>query len=183
MKYKDFPKHDLRRCFTVLLAIERLGERATAHYLSLELECTRAEVLRAIDVAREQLGMQLVKIGSSFRIDAWGVLNRDAVLDAFKAAPARESEAAALGTLVDAIKARRDPSSHGEADLFRFTAQLLKTRYPVQARLLDSAARSYFSRNRVKPRSFPQMVSDGLVTDVPRFRHSLENRLEGIKVW
>jgi len=109
MKYKDFPKHDLRRCFTVLLAIERLGEKATAHYISLELECSRAEVLRAIDVAREQLRMELVKIGSSFRIDDWGVLDRDAVQEAVGAAPARQTEAAMLGQLVDAIEAGRDP--------------------------------------------------------------------------
>jgi len=185
MKYKEFPKHDLRRCFTVLLTIERLGERATAHYISLELECTRAEVLRAIDVAREQLRIQIVKIGSSFRIDDWGVLNRDAVLAALNvnAVPARETEDSLLGDLVEAIKAGRNPSSHGQADLFRFTAQLLKTRYPVQARMLDSAARSYFDVHRVKSRSFPQMVSDGLVADVPRFRHLIENRLEGVKVW
>lgn len=43
MKYKDFPKPDLRRCFAVLLTIERLGEKATVHYVALELECTRAE--------------------------------------------------------------------------------------------------------------------------------------------
>jgi len=185
MKYKEFPKHDLRRCVAVLLTIERLGEMATAHYISLELECTRAEVLRAIDVAREQLRMQLVKIGSSFRIDDWGVLNRDAVVEALNAnaAPARETEDSLLGDLVEAIKAGRKPSSHGQADLFRFTAQLLKTRYPSQAKMLDSAARSYFDTNRVKPRSFPQMVSDGMIADIPRFRHSLENRLEGIKVW
>ena len=174
---------DLRRCFTVLFAIERLGEKATAHYISLELECSRAEVLRAIDVAREQLRMELVKIGSSFRIDDWGVLDRDAVQEAVREAPARQTEAAMLGKLVDAIKAGRNPSTHGEADLFRVTAQLLKTRYPVQAKMLDSAARSYFCTNRVKPRSFPQMVSDGLVTDVPRFRHAIENRLKGIRVW
>lgn len=183
MRYKDFPKHDLRRCFTVLLTIERLGEKATAHYISLELGCTRAEVLRAIDVAREQLRMQLVKIASSYRIDAWGVLSRDAVIAAFSAAPARESEDSVLGSLVDAIRAERSPSSHREADLFRFAAQLLKTRYPIQAKVLDSAARLYFDANRVKARSFPQMVSEGLVADVPRFRHAIENRLEGIKIW
>jgi len=183
MKYKDFPKHDLRRCFTVLLTIERLGGKATAHYISLELECTRAEVLRAIEVAREQFRVHLVKIGSSFRIDDWGVLNRNAVRAMFDAAPAREAEDSLLGSLVDAIRAGRSPSSHGEADLFRFAAQLLKTRYPAQAKTLDSAARLYFDANRVKPRSFPQMVTDGLVTDVPRFRHAIENRLEGIRTW
>ena len=183
MRYKDFPKHDLRRCFSVLLTIERLGEMATAHYISLELECTRAEVLRAIEVARDQLHMQIVKIGSSFRIDDWGVIDRDAVLQAFRNVPPRETEDSRLGTLVDAIKSGRRPSSHGEADLFRFTAQLLKTRFPIQAKTLDSAAHSYFDTNRVKPRSFPQMVSDGLVSDVPRFRHAIENRLEGIKAW
>ncbi len=183
MKYKEFPKHDLRRCFTVLLTIERLGEKATAHYISLELECTRAEVLRAIDVGREQLRMQLVKIGSSYRIDDWGVLSRDAVIAAFSVPPARETEDSVLGSLVDAIRTKRTPSSNGEADLFRFTAQLLKTRYPIQAKALDSTARTYFEANRIKPRSFPQMVSDGLIADVPRFRHAIENRLEGTKIW
>lgn len=183
MKYKDFPKHDLRRCFTVLLTIERLGEKATAHYISLALECTRAEVLRAIDVAREQLRMQLVKIGSSYRIDDWGVLSRNAVMAAFSADPARETEDSLLGSLVDAIKVARGPASHGEADMFRFAAQLLKTRYPKQAKKLDCAARLYFDANRIKPRPFPQLVTDGLVTDVPRFRHAIENRLEGIKIW
>ncbi len=183
MRYKDFPKHDLRRCFTVLLTIERLGEKATAHYISLELECTRAEVLRAIEVAREQFRLQLVKIGSSYRIDDWGALNCNAVQSIFDPAPARETEDSMLDSLVDAIKAERNPSSHGEADLFRFAAQLLKTRYPRQSKTLDSSARLYFEAKRVKSRSFPQMVSDGLVADVPRFRHAIENRLEGIRIW
>ncbi|WP_028103111.1 hypothetical protein [Pseudoduganella violaceinigra] len=180
MKYKDFPKHDLRRCFSVLLTIEQLGEKATAHYASLALECTRAEVLRAIDLAREQLRMRFEKIGSSYRIDDWGVVNRNAVMADLRASPARETEDSMLGALIDAIRAERSPSSHGEADLFRFAAQLLKTRYPMHAKTLDSAARSYFDKTRVKPRSFPQMVSDGLVTDVARFRHAIENRLEHV---
>ncbi|WP_374585717.1 hypothetical protein [Pseudoduganella sp.] len=141
MKYKDFPKHDLRRCFTVLIAIERLGERATAHYLSLELECTRAEVIRAIEVARTQLQAQVVKIGSSYRIDGWGVLDRRAVMASVKPPSARELEDARLASLVDAISTGRPPSSNSEADLFRLTAQLLKTRFPVQAMTLDTAAR------------------------------------------
>lgn len=183
MKYKDFPKHDLRRCFTVLVTIERLGERATAHYISQELDCSRAEVLRAIDVARDQLGMLLAKIGSSFRIDNWGVLDRIAVSTALAPVRAREKEDIQLGLLIDAIRVKRSPSSHREADLFRFTAQLLKTRYPSEAATLDSAARSYFAAHNVKPRPFPQVVSDGLVSDVPRFRHSIENRMAGITTW
>ena len=183
MRYKDFPKHDLRRCFTVLMAIERLGERATAHYISGELECTRAEVMRAIDVARVQLQAQVVKIGSSYRIDHWGVLDRRAVAAAMQPTSAREVEDARLGSLVDAISTGRPPSSNSEADLFRLTAQLLKTRFPVQAMTLDTAARDYFAIHKVKPRPFPQMVSDGLVRDVPRFRHAIENRCAGVKTW
>lgn len=183
MKYKDFPKHDLRRCFTVLMAIERLGERATAHYISLELECTRAEVMRAIDVTRDQLHAQVVKIGSSYRIDDWGVLDRVAVMASMKPRSARESEDARLTSLLDAINTKRDPSSNSEADLFRLTAQLLKTRFPAQATTLDTAARNYFAQNKVKPRPFPQMVDDGLIKDVPRFRHAIENRCAGVKTW
>lgn len=183
MKYKDYPKHDLRRCFTVLMAIEQLGQRATAHYLSLELECTRAEVIRAIEVARTQLLAQVIKIGSSYRIDEWGVLDRAAVIVAMKPAAARELEDARLGSLVDAISTGRPPSSNSEADLFRLTAQLLRTRFPAQATTLDTAARDYFAAHKVKPRPFPQMVSDGLVRDVPRFRHAIENRCAGVKTW
>lgn len=183
MKYKDFPKHDLRRCFTVLMTIERLGERATAHYVSLELECTRAEVIRAIDVARTQLQAQVAKIGSSYRMDDWGVLDRAAVMASMKPVAARESEDARLGSLMDAISTGRAPSSHCEADMFRLTAQLLKTRYPAQSMTLDAAARHYFATNKVKPRPFPQMVSDGLIQDVPRFRHAIENRCAGVRTW
>lgn len=183
MKYKDFPKHDLRRCFTVLLTIERLGERATAHFLALELACSRAEVIRAIEVARAQLHVQVAKIGSSYRIDEWGVLDRSAVEASMTSVPARESEDARLGVLLDASTTQRDPASNGEADLFRFTAQLLKTRFPAQAAALDAAACRYFAQNKIKPRPFPQVVSDGLVQDVARFRHALENRFAGVRTW
>lgn len=183
MKYKDFPKHDLRRCFTVLMAIERLGERATAHYISLDLECTRAEVMRAVDVARGQLGVQVIKIGASYRIDDWGVLDYQAMKAFVKPVSAREIEDARLASLVEAISTKRRPSSNSEAALFRLTAQLLKTRFPEQATTLDLAARRYFAEKGIKPRPFPQMVSDGLVRDLPRFRHAIENRCAGVKTW
>lgn len=183
MKYKDFPKHDLRRCFTVLLTIERLGERATAHFLALELACSRAEVIRAIEVARTQLQVQVTKIGSSYRVDDWGVLDRSAVEASMTPVSARDSEDVRLGLLLDASASQRDPASNGEADLFRFTAQLLKTRFPVQAATLNAAACRYFAEKKIKPRPFPQVVSDGLVQDVARFRHALESRFSGVRTW
>src|SRR4051812_35674025 len=79
MEYKDFPKHDLRRVLAVLLAIERVGEGATLHYLSLDLSCTRAEVSRAIVTAHRQLMVEIEKSGSVHRIKSWGLLDKDAV--------------------------------------------------------------------------------------------------------
>lgn len=96
---------------------------------------------------------------------------------------AREKEAMLLQSLVDAVRTRRPPDSHHEADVFRFAAQLIKTRYPNESALLDSAAKRYFSESEMSPRPFTQVVSDGLVSDVPRLRHAIENGLAGIVTW
>jgi hypothetical protein len=202
MKYKDFPKHDLRRCLSVVLSIEKLGIKASVHYLALSLECTRAEVIRSISLAQHQLMMEIVKIGPVYRIDSWGLLSREAVagLQQFDAnvvlsshmgagskgeatMSARDTEARLLKSLVQAAKTNRLPGSNQEADVFRFAAQLLKTRHPNEAGALDSAARRYFSKQKVLPRTFPQVVADGLVGDVPRLRHAMENGFAGISTW
>lgn len=203
MKYKDFPKHDLRRCLSVVLSIEKLGLTASVHYISLSLECTRAEVIRSIALAQHQFMMDIVKIGPIYRIDSWGILSREAVLTALKqfdssdaislpthvgrrgeaAMSARETEAQLLKSLVQAAKTKKLPGSNQEADVFRFAAQLLKTRHPHEADTLNTAATLYFSQHKVKPRSFPQVVSDGLVSDVPRLRHAIENGFAGINTW
>jgi hypothetical protein len=203
MKYKDFPKHDLRRCLSVLLSIEKLGLKASVHYVSLLLECTRAEVIRSISLAQHQLMMNIVKIGPVYRIDSWGILSREAVLTGLQqfdssgalSSPmgavkkgeatmsARETEAQLLKSLVHAVRTKRLPCSNQEADVFRFAAQLLKTRHPNEAGALNSVAKRYFSQHNVKPRPFPQVVSDGLVGDVPRLRHAIENGFSGITTW
>jgi len=96
---------------------------------------------------------------------------------------AREIEANLLRTLVQAARTGRCPESDQEADLFRFTAQLLKTWHPNEASRLDAAAANHFAQFNVKPRSFPQVVSDGLIVDVARFRHAMEKGLAGILKW
>ncbi|MEO7497250.1 MAG: hypothetical protein ABIT83_22635 [Massilia sp.] len=96
---------------------------------------------------------------------------------------ARDTEAQLMNLLVEAARENRSPSSNREADLFRFAAQLLKSRYPHEANTLDAMAKHYFSQHKIKPRSFPQVVSDGLVSDVARLRHMLENRMAGIRAW
>lgn len=96
---------------------------------------------------------------------------------------ARETEARLLESLVQAVKTNRLPDSAQEADVFRIAAQLLKTRHPSEAAVLQSAAAVYFSKHNLQPRSFPQVVSDGLVVDVPRLRHSMENAFSGISTW
>lgn len=79
-KYKDFPKHDLRRYFALLFAIERLKQQATMHYLALELDCTRAEVQRAVEAAQKFFFMEIEKTEAVYKIKSWGVLNKAAVI-------------------------------------------------------------------------------------------------------
>lgn len=77
--YKDFPKGDARRYFTVLVAIIDLGGEATLHYISQRIGCTRIEVQRAIETAVEQFGMYIEKAGPVYRIVEWGALNEPEV--------------------------------------------------------------------------------------------------------
>ncbi|BCF95364.1 hypothetical protein [Paraburkholderia largidicola] len=74
--YKEFPKGDARRYFTVLVAIVDLGGDATLHYISQRVGCTRAEAQRAIETAAEQFGMDIEKAGPVYRITGWGALDK-----------------------------------------------------------------------------------------------------------
>jgi hypothetical protein len=75
--YKDFPKGDARRCFTVLQAVSDLGDKATVHYVSQQVKCTRAEAQRALSSAVDQFGVAIQKAGSVYSIVDWGVLDPD----------------------------------------------------------------------------------------------------------
>lgn len=77
--YKDFPKGDARRIFTVLVAVSDLGPSATVHYVAERLACTRAEAQRALIAAVTEFGVGLEKDGSVYSITSWGVLDEDEV--------------------------------------------------------------------------------------------------------
>ncbi len=193
MEYKDFPKHDLRRVLAVLLAIERVGEGASLHYLSLDLNCTRAEVSRAIVAAQLQLMVEIEKNGSVYRIKSWGLLNKEAVRSSMRTTKAnsslhsgrvsRESEAQLVRQLVSATAEKRTPRSPREADLFRFAAQLMKTRHNDVSTFLSTASSAYFSKTKVSPRTFEEVTKDGLVGDVSRLRNLMEKELAGVSTW
>jgi len=95
----------------------------------------------------------------------------------------RETEALLVDSLADAVAHHRPPASDREADVYRLSAQLLKTRYRGAAEFLDAASRRFYEQAAVVPRPFPQVVSDGLVADVPRLRHLLEKRMAGVRTW
>jgi len=80
MKYKDYPKYDARRILVVLFAMERLGKDATLHYISQEINCTRAEVQRAIESAERTFMVNIEKEGSAYKLKSWGIVNYDAAL-------------------------------------------------------------------------------------------------------
>lgn len=95
----------------------------------------------------------------------------------------RQAEFDLVNRCMEAARRGHGAVCRDEADIFRLSAQLLKTRYPDEARILDTAAVAYFGTSGHKPRSFPQVVDEGLVKDVPRFRHLMENALAGVKSW
>lgn len=200
-RYKDFPKHDLRRYLALLLAIERLTDRATMHYLAIELDCTRAEVDRAVAAIRQKLMVSIEKNGPVYRITSWGVLSEQAVKQCMngefepvalekqqsvcKGVPAwtRELESRLVARCVDAAKSRAEAGSADEADVFRFAAQLIKTRHPDMAAALEQSTAAYHSKHKTRPRPFPDVVRAGLVKDVSRFRHVMERHIAGVRSW
>lgn len=100
-----------------------------------------------------------------------------------KPAWTRDTEASLVGAVIDAVAQHRAPESDREADVYRFSAQLLRTRYRRAHDFLDGAAQQFYAESGVLPRSFPQVVADGLVSDVSRLRHLLENRMAGVNTW
>ena len=74
--YKDFPKSDARRYFTALLAVDRLKDRATVHYVAQDIGCTRSEAQRALAITETQFGVQFERDGSRYAITSWGVLKK-----------------------------------------------------------------------------------------------------------
>ncbi|MES2877541.1 MAG: hypothetical protein V4713_03895 [Pseudomonadota bacterium] len=74
--YKDFPKSDARRYFTALLAVDRLKERATIHYVSLQIGCTRSEAQRALEAVVTQFGVIFERRGPVYQVESWGVLKK-----------------------------------------------------------------------------------------------------------
>ena len=78
--YKDFPKFDTRRYLVVLFSIERLTDKATLHHISQDIECSRAEVQRAIESAGKTFHMTIVKSGASYSIHTWGIVDRERAL-------------------------------------------------------------------------------------------------------
>ena len=95
----------------------------------------------------------------------------------------REAEASLVASLVDAVSQQRAPVTGPEADVYRFSAQLLKSRYQHAAAFLDNAARKFYAAANVQPRSFPQVLADGLVDDTARLRNLLEKRMADVSVW
>jgi hypothetical protein len=73
--------------------------------------------------------------------------------------------------------------SADEAAVCRLVAQLVKTRFPTAAASLDRAAIVYYTLHQVRPKTYPEVVRGGLVTDLPRFRNLMERELAGHNSW
>jgi hypothetical protein len=95
----------------------------------------------------------------------------------------REREAELVQAIADAVAARMVPVSDQEADVYRLSAQLLRTNHVGAAAFLDQAAHQFFQRAQMAPRPFTQIVSEGLVGNLPRLRNLLERRMSGVRSW
>ncbi len=74
--------------------------------------------------------------------------------------------------------------SADEANVFRLAAQLVRSWYPDAAQHLDLSSKQYFVSHRsVHMRRFEDLTKNGLVTDLPRFRGMLLQRLKGKSTW
>ncbi len=74
------PQSDVRCCFRVLLAVDRLQARATVYSVAREIGCSRSLVQTALKVAAQQLGLVFERAGAAYQIIDWGVLNKSAVI-------------------------------------------------------------------------------------------------------
>lgn len=74
--YKDFPKGDTRRYFTALLAVVRLKDRATIHYISQDIGCSRAEAQKALEAVSTQCGVEFERTGPVYQVTSWGVIKK-----------------------------------------------------------------------------------------------------------
>jgi hypothetical protein len=183
----------------VLQTIDELGERATIYYVAQVLECTRAEVSRSVELAQQQFRVVFEKTGSVYKITSWGYIDGATVGAALRPALqlehqwlelmensqmwTRERESKLVDVVANAVTMQRRPVSDQEADLYRFSAQLLKTNYQSAAKFLDDSAHRFYKKANVAPRPFTKVVSDGLVSDVPRLRNLLEKRMSGVRSW
>ena len=95
----------------------------------------------------------------------------------------RQTESDLVTRCVNAARTGSPAENRDEADIFRLVAQLLRTRYPDEACTLDAAGRAYFGASGHIPRSFPQIVEEGLVRDVARLRNLMEHACAGVKSW
>jgi ABC-type branched-subunit amino acid transport system ATPase component len=71
---KPFPKGDVRRYFTLLSAINRLGKNATLRQLVKETGHNRGTIAVDIGKMQAQLCVEIVKEGLCYRIKSLGPL-------------------------------------------------------------------------------------------------------------
>ena len=95
----------------------------------------------------------------------------------------RQREADLVSHCVQVARCDSAPASRDDADVCRLSAQLVRTRYPEASRNLTAAADAYFFSHGGKPRPFTEVVEAGLMTDLPRLRHLMENALAGVRSW
>jgi hypothetical protein len=75
---KELSKSHVQCCFQVLLAVDRL-QAATVYTVAHELGYTRHDVQTALRVAVQQFGVVFARVGPTYQIIEFGVLNKAAL--------------------------------------------------------------------------------------------------------
>jgi hypothetical protein len=96
----------------------------------------------------------------------------------------RERESRLLDKCVAAGKSAIEASNAEEACVFGLAAQLVEVWHPDTGASLEAASKRYFSRHGESRQSHVvDLIHAGVITDLPRFRNMLMQRLQGRKTW
>lgn len=95
----------------------------------------------------------------------------------------RQTESDVVKRCIEVGTGGSSAANRHDADIYRVAAQLLMTRYPIEAARLKQAAEHYFDASGHQPRSFSRVVEEGLVCNLARLRNLLEHALAGVRSW
>lgn len=91
---------------------------------------------------------------------------------------ARQKEEELLAKCLLAAQLKYPVLNAEDASVFIVASKLIRGLFPLAASRLDQSGAAYFSASNTPPIKAEEMVRSGLITDLPRFRHMLEQKMK-----